>query len=112
MSETNAGVVRQRSVEIVAPVYELLVPARRDGLRVHEAPVDRSDACDSRADVVSTAVDDLGGTVRMLRSPLTGRTRVPALPRRTSTPQVPAARTTTPVAVLPAGANTHLEYAS
>jgi cellulose synthase/poly-beta-1,6-N-acetylglucosamine synthase-like glycosyltransferase len=40
----------------------------------------------------------------------TGRTRI-AVPRRTSTPQVPAARTTTP-AVLPTGANNHLEYAS
>lgn len=38
------------------------------------------------------------------------RTRI-AVPRRTSTPQVPAARTTIP-AVLPTGANTHLEYAS
>lgn len=47
----------------------------------------------------------------MLRSTLTGRTRVPAVPRRTSTPQVPATRATSP-AILPTGANTHLEYAS
>lgn len=95
-----------------------LVLAQRNGLRVHEVPVDWTDDPDSRVDIVRTAVDDLEGTVRMLRSTLTtltGRTRVPAVPRRTSTtstPQVPAARTTTPAAVLPTGANTHLEYAS
>ncbi|KQX63533.1 glycosyltransferase [Streptomyces sp. Root1310] len=91
---------------------ELLVLAQRNGLRVHEVPVDRTDDPDSRVDIVRTAVDDLKGMRRMLRSTLTGRTRVPAVPRRTSTPQVPAARVTTPAAVLPTGANTHLEYAS
>ncbi|MFE6822770.1 dolichyl-phosphate beta-glucosyltransferase [Streptomyces sp. NPDC057690] len=91
---------------------ELLVLAQRNGLRVHEVPVDWTDDPDSRVDIVRTAVDDLRGMGRMLRSTLAGRTHVPALPRRTSTPQVPAARTTTPAAVLPTGANTHLEYAS
>ncbi|MFI7504537.1 hypothetical protein ACIBVL_39865 [Streptomyces sp. NPDC049687] len=57
-------------------------------------------------------VDDLRGMSRMLRSTLTGRTRVPAVPRRSSIPQVPAARTPSPAAVPPTGANTHLEYAS
>lgn len=91
---------------------ELLVLAQRNGLRVHEVPVDWTDDPDSRVDIVRTAVDDLRGMGRMLRSTLAGRTRVPAVPRRTSTPQVPTARTTTPAAVLPTGANTHLEYAS
>ncbi|MFD9433181.1 glycosyltransferase [Streptomyces sp. NPDC060002] len=91
---------------------ELLVLAQRNGLRVHEVPVDWTDDPDSRADIVRTTVDGLKGMGRMLRSALTGRTLVPAVPRRTSTPQVPAARTTTPAAVLPTGANTHLEYAS
>ncbi|MFD9318375.1 glycosyltransferase [Streptomyces sp. NPDC060053] len=97
---------------------ELLVLARRNGLRVHEVPVDRTDnpgtpdTPDSRGDLVRTAVDGLKGMGRMLRSTLTGRTRVPAVPRRTSTPQVSAAHTTTPSAVLPTGANTHLEHAS
>ncbi|MGW0870432.1 glycosyltransferase [Streptomyces sp. NPDC002740] len=93
---------------------ELLVLARRNGLRVHEVPVDRTDAPDSRVDIARTAVDGLKGMRRMPRSTRftrTGRTRVPAVLRRTSTSQVPAARTTTP-AVLPTGANTHLEYAS
>ncbi|MDR6980027.1 hypothetical protein J2X68_006765 [Streptomyces sp. 3330] len=46
------------------------------------------------------------------RCGFTGRTRVPAVPRRTSTRRAPAARTTTPAVVLSTGANTHLEYAS
>ncbi|MFJ9020394.1 glycosyltransferase [Streptomyces sp. NPDC102259] len=103
---------------------ELLVLARRNGLRVHEVPVDWTDAPDapdapgspdtpdSQGDIVRTAVDGLKGRGRMLRSTLTGRTRVPALPGRTSTPQVSAAHTTISSAVLPTGANTHLEHAS
>ncbi|WP_330348002.1 glycosyltransferase [Streptomyces sp. NBC_00582] len=93
---------------------ELLVLAQRNGLRVHEVPVDWTDDPDSRVDLVRTAVDDLKGMARMLRSTLTGHTRIPAVPRRTSTPRVPAARTTvTPVPTArPTGANAHLEYAS
>ncbi|MEU6371847.1 glycosyltransferase [Streptomyces sp. NPDC046909] len=79
---------------------ELLVLAQRNGLRIHEVPVDWTDDPDSRVDIVRTALDDLRGMTRMLR---TARTRI-AVPRRTSTPQVPAAR----VPVLAA----HLEYAS
>ncbi|MEV7892008.1 glycosyltransferase [Streptomyces sp. NPDC002817] len=79
---------------------ELLVLAQRNRLRVHEVPVDWTDDPDSRVDIVRTALDDLKGMARMLR---TCRTRI-AVPRRTSTPQVPAARPTTPAV--------HLEYAS
>ncbi|WP_369173199.1 glycosyltransferase [Streptomyces sp. R28] len=89
---------------------ELLVLAQRNKLRIHEVPVDWVDDPDSRVDIVRTAVDGLKGIGRMLRSTVTGRARLPAVPRRTRTPQVPAARTT--AAVLPVGANTHLEYAS
>ncbi|WP_334540636.1 MULTISPECIES: glycosyltransferase [unclassified Streptomyces] len=90
---------------------EVLVLAQRTGLRVHEVPVDRTDDPDSRVDIVRTALEDLKGIGRMLRCTLAGRTRV-AVPRRSSTPQVPTARTTAPAPVLPAGATTHLEYAS
>jgi hypothetical protein len=83
---------------------ELLVLAQRNRLRIHEVPVDWTDDLDSRVDIVRSALDDLKGMARMLRATATGRTRV-TVPRRTSTPQVPAARTTTSPAV-------HLEYAS
>ncbi|MFE4963412.1 glycosyltransferase [Streptomyces sp. NPDC056660] len=86
---------------------ELLVLAQRNGLRVHEVPVDWVDDPDSRVDIVRTAVDDLKGMGRMFRATVTGGTRVPAVPRRTTVPQN--------VAVLPTGAATatdSLEYAS
>ena len=41
---------------------ELLVLAERCGLRIHEVPVDWFDDPDSRVDVLSTALDDLGGS--------------------------------------------------
>ncbi|MFJ9559166.1 glycosyltransferase [Streptomyces fuscichromogenes] len=86
---------------------ELLVLAQRNGLRVHEVPVDWVDDPDSRVDIVRTAVDDLKGMARMLRATVTGRTRVPAVPRRTTVPQN--------VTALPTGAATAvepMEYAS
>jgi putative flippase GtrA len=45
---------------------ELLVLAQRQGLRIHEVPVDWVDDPDSRVDVVRTAVDDLRGIARLL----------------------------------------------
>jgi putative flippase GtrA len=45
---------------------ELLVLAQRQGLRIHEVPVDWVDDPDSRVDIVRTAVDDLRGIVRLL----------------------------------------------
>ena len=48
---------------------ELLVLAERAGLRIHEVPVDGVDDPDSRADLVSTAIDDLKGVARLSRSP-------------------------------------------
>jgi putative flippase GtrA len=46
---------------------ELLVVAERNGLRIHEVPVDWVDDPDSRVDVVRTARADLNGIARMLR---------------------------------------------
>jgi glycosyltransferase involved in cell wall biosynthesis len=45
---------------------ELLVLAQRTGLRIHEVPVDWVDDPDSRVDVVTTAIEDLRGIVRLL----------------------------------------------
>ena len=45
---------------------ELLVLAQRQGLRIHEVPVDWVDDPDSRVDVVRTALDDLRGIARLL----------------------------------------------
>src|SRR5207249_10113789 len=46
---------------------ELLVLAERNGMRIHEVPVDWVDDDDSRVNVVSTAREDLKGIWRMLR---------------------------------------------
>ncbi len=45
---------------------ELLVLAQREGLRIHEVPVDWVDDPDSRVDIVHTALDDLRGIARLL----------------------------------------------
>ena len=47
---------------------ELLMLAQREGLRIHEVPVDWVDDPDSRVDVVRTALDDLRGIARLLAS--------------------------------------------
>jgi glycosyltransferase involved in cell wall biosynthesis len=44
---------------------ELLVCAQREGMRIHEVAVDWIDDADSRVDIVSTALGDLRGVVRM-----------------------------------------------
>jgi putative flippase GtrA len=44
---------------------ELLVLAERAGLRIHEVPVDWIDDPDSRVDIVSTAIADLKGLMRI-----------------------------------------------
>ena len=44
---------------------ELLVLAERAGLRIHEVPVDWTDDADSRVDVISAALADLRGIVRL-----------------------------------------------
>jgi glycosyltransferase involved in cell wall biosynthesis len=45
---------------------EVLMLAQREGLRIHEVPVDWVDDPDSRVDIVRTALDDLHGIVRLL----------------------------------------------
>ena len=52
---------------------ELLVLAERNGLRIHEVPVDWVDDPDSRVDIVATAVADLRGVARLARDLATGR---------------------------------------
>jgi glycosyltransferase involved in cell wall biosynthesis len=44
---------------------ELLVCAQRHGMRIHEVAVDWIDDSDSRVDIVSTALGDLRGVLRM-----------------------------------------------
>jgi putative flippase GtrA len=44
---------------------ELLLLAERNGLRIHEVPVDWTDDPDSRVQIVDTALGDLRGTARM-----------------------------------------------
>jgi hypothetical protein len=62
---------------------ELLVLAERNGLRIHEVPVDWVDDPDSRVDVVSTACGDLKGIARMIRCFASGKGVLPvgSLPR-------------------------------
>jgi glycosyltransferase involved in cell wall biosynthesis len=55
---------------------ELLLLAERNGLRIHQVPVDWVDDKDSRVDVVHTAIGDLKGAARMLRTFLAGGGRV------------------------------------
>ena len=45
---------------------ELLVLAQREGMRIHEVPVDWVDDPDSRVDLLRTALDDLRGIARLL----------------------------------------------
>ncbi|WP_250028752.1 bifunctional glycosyltransferase family 2/GtrA family protein [Paractinoplanes maris] len=75
---------------------EMLVLAERAGLRIHEVPVDWVDDPDSRVDIVSTAVADLKGIVRLLRAFGSGR-----LPLATLRDQL--GRDPLPVAGVPAG---------
>jgi putative flippase GtrA len=66
---------------------ELLLLAERNGLRIHEVPVDWVDDPDSRVDVLRTAAADLRGMARVarrigagaFRAPV-GRRPAPALP--------------------------------
>ncbi|MBV9164198.1 MAG: bifunctional glycosyltransferase family 2/GtrA family protein [Pseudonocardiales bacterium] len=77
---------------------ELLLLAEHNGLRVQEVPVDWVEDLDSRVHIVSTAVGDVRGLVRVARAKVTGAARVPELPRR------PAPRSAHPDAVLAARA--------
>jgi putative flippase GtrA len=58
---------------------ELLVLAERAGLRIHEVPVDWIDDADSRVNVISTALADLRGIVRLGTGLARGTIAVPTL---------------------------------
>ena len=58
---------------------ELLVLAERSGLRIHEVPVDWIDDPDSRVDIVTTAIADLRGIVRVGRALTSGQLPVEML---------------------------------
>jgi putative flippase GtrA len=60
---------------------ELLVLAQRSGLRIHEVPVDWVDDPDSRVDILSTAIADLRGIVRVGRALATGALPIAELRR-------------------------------
>ncbi|MFI5052801.1 MAG: glycosyltransferase [Acidimicrobiia bacterium] len=55
---------------------EMLLLAERNGLRIHEVPVDWVDDPDSRVQIVPTAWNDLRGAARMFRKFASGRGRV------------------------------------
>ena len=55
---------------------ELLLLAERNGLRIHQVPVDWVDDTDSRVHVARTALADLRGTMRMSKRFATGHGRV------------------------------------
>lgn len=58
---------------------EMLVLAERAGLRIHEVPVDWVDDPDSRVDIVSTAMEDLKGIVRITRALSSGKLPIATL---------------------------------
>lgn len=62
---------------------ELLLLAERNGLRIHQVPVDWTDDPDSRVDVTQTALDDLKGALRVANSFVRGG-GVVEVPRRPS----------------------------
>jgi glycosyltransferase involved in cell wall biosynthesis len=61
---------------------ELLVLAERNGLRIHEVPVDWVDDPDSSVHVARTAVEDVAGLIRMLTGLAIGRGRANVEDRR------------------------------
>jgi glycosyltransferase involved in cell wall biosynthesis len=69
---------------------ELLVLAERNGLRIHEVPVDWVDDPDSSVDVLRTAVADLHGIARLRRSLWTRSFTLPAAVVEATVDAVPA----------------------
>jgi hypothetical protein len=67
---------------------ELLVLAEREGLRIHEVPVDWIDDPDSRVDIPATALEDLRGVwrLRRTRTVLRATTGDGRAPHRAATP--------------------------
>jgi len=73
----RADVARRLLPDVVDDAWffdtELLLLAERNGLRIHEVPVDWVDDPDSRVDVRRTAMDDLRGVWRVARTFRAGR---------------------------------------
>lgn len=67
---------------------ELLVVAERNGMRIHEVPVDWVDDPDSRVDILATAMADLRGVWRLSREIATGRIRFTDVPRSSGSGQI------------------------
>lgn len=67
---------------------ELLVVAERNGMRIHEVPVDWVDDPDSRVDILSTALADIAGIARLARDITTGRIRFSDVPQSAGSAQV------------------------
>lgn len=61
---------------------ELLLLAEHNGLRIHEVAVDWIEDVDTRVKLISTAVDDVAGLVRVARNKVAGTARVSGLPQR------------------------------
>lgn len=55
---------------------ELLLLAERNGIRIHEVPVDWVDDPDSKVDILRTASEDLRGVLRMLKTFARGEGRI------------------------------------
>jgi putative flippase GtrA len=80
--------IRREHAQVLLPLTEdtgwffdteLLVLAERAGLRIHEVPVDWIDDTDSRVNIVSTALADLRGIMRLGSGLMRGTIKVPAL---------------------------------
>ena len=72
---------------------ELLLLAQRNGLRIHEVPVDWVDDPDSRVDVLGTALADLRGMVRVGRRMISGAFRAPVAGRGGPSAGIPTGMT-------------------
>jgi glycosyltransferase involved in cell wall biosynthesis len=64
---------------------EMLVLAERNGLRIHEVPVDWADDPDSRVRIAHTAIADLSGVLRLIRTFASGGGQVAELEARRDT---------------------------
>lgn len=60
---------------------ELLVVAERNGMRIHEVPVDWVDDPDSRVDIMATAIADIRGIARLSKDIASGRIRFADVPQ-------------------------------